>query len=212
MCMCVCMHAYAHVCARVCTHVCTWLCVFMSPYVCVRVYVLVCIYVCASLHVWMCECICVWGCVCKGCELCTCMCMCMHTFIHVYVSGWVCACECVSMCTLVQFRGQWVLSLLIWDCHDWWKKPFSTESRRWSSKLVFHSFILHVERAYVPWQVCGGQRITCRGLFSPSSVWVLGIKLRTSVLVGNTLPSEPSFWPSALSEWQSDSIVSISRP
>lgn len=38
----------------------------------------------------------------------------------------------------------------------------------------------------MPKQVCGGQRKTCGSLFSPFTLWVLAIKLRSACLAGST--------------------------
>lgn len=43
------------------------------------------------------------------------------------------------------------------------------------------------------WHACGSQRTTCGRGFSPSTMWVLGIKPRSSVLA--SLPTKPSHQP-----------------
>lgn len=42
---------------------------------------------------------------------------------------------------------------------------------------------------YMPWCTCGDQREACRYLLSSSSVWVLEIELRSSVLMASALTS-----------------------
>lgn len=43
--------------------------------------------------------------------------------------------------------------------------------------------------AYVPQHECRGQKTTCKSCFSPSTMWILRIELRSS---GECLPAEPS--------------------
>ena len=46
---------------------------------------------------------------------------------------------------------------------------------------IFHFFIITFYCVYVSWCICGGQRMTCRRWFSPSTIWVPGNKLRSSL-------------------------------
>ena len=42
-----------------------------------------------------------------------------------------------------------------------------------------------------------GQRTICISLFSPSTIWVPEIELRSSAVTASTFTLEPSHWPNA---------------
>lgn len=52
----------------------------------------------------------------------------------------------------------------------------------------------------VPWYVYGGQRTTSGSLFSPSSMWVLGLEFRFSDSVESTFTYTFTYWVTWLSQ------------
>lgn len=104
------------------------------------------------------------------CGVCACVCTCAYMSAHVSVYMRVCMYVHVSVCTQV-CAYKCVRKMCACEC-------------------------VHVNvHENAPQCACEGQRVPCKSRFSPT-LWVLGIKFRSSALVVGPSSAEPSHWPS----------------
>lgn len=71
-------------------------------------------------------------------------------------------------------------------------KKITWDSWFWYILKLFFTIIYCTHGCH---STCGDQRITCRSLFFPSTIWVLGIDIRWSELLAKAFTLRAIFWP-----------------